>query len=127
MPPITHDQVFAIACASPMLDRVEAYLREQGHTEQADVLCKLQQDVGVMFARHEYNHYDPTVGAESAALDKNFAQIMPSRLQIVLEESARYVDKSLQAEMQELLKEISPPPLLAAPPVQGVLAKPGLG
>lgn len=124
MPAITHDQVYLVACESPLLDRIEESLRQGGHLEQAKVLCKLQQDVGVMFARHEYNNYDPSVGKESAALDKNFAIVTQSRLQVVLEESCNCADNSLQTDMRKLIAATCPSPLLSAPAAQSLLAKP---
>jgi hypothetical protein len=80
---VSLDMLFQIAEASPALDKVEASLREGGHTRIADDLLKLQQDTGVAIDREMcgYDPAEPAPGPETAKLNAAYEPVTVSRLQ----------------------------------------------
>jgi hypothetical protein len=120
--PLTLDQLFPFADASPDLDRLETVLRQTGHAPLADTLCKFQQDVGVAIDR-EINGYDaeePAAGPLSAALDARFSPPTVERVEKLFESAQHFPDTAEKNMFIDLLNKVRAcQPPAAAPAAKG--------
>ena len=115
--PVDLDHLFVLAEMSPLLDRVEACLRDRKYTALADDLLKVQQDAGVQI---DYIMRDEPVvavpGPQTAELYGAFETVTPARLSAILRGTMDALKKEglLNADFADLPRMLPPPP--DAPP-----------
>lgn len=113
MKPLNLDELFIIAEATPVLEQVEAALRQSGSAETADRLNKLMQDTGVKIDREmrgfEENELAP--GPQTAALNAAYEPVNSGRLSVLLDAAALLAGhdalESLNGVMQSLPVPVS--------------------
>jgi hypothetical protein len=88
MAELSLDQLFAIAEASPALDRIEAHLRASGNKQGADALVKLQQDAGLEIDNEMTGSFSETPsGPQTAALMMEYQPVTQNRVVAALSDA----------------------------------------
>lgn len=119
MTKVSPEQLMILAEEGPLLDNVEASLRDLNQDAPANALQKLQQDAGIQLEK-EFKKTDisePGPGIQTSQLRRDYEEVTTTRILNTLNSCLPYLDGDLKQQFSTLINDfkIETPPLEIKP------------